>query len=678
VSVSPPPASAVAGPTPLHTLRAVFGFADFRPHQQDIVEHVIAGGDAFVLMPTGGGKSLCYQIPTLHRSGVGIVVSPLISLMKDQVDALRANGVRAAFYNSSLDPADARRVLDQLHAGELDLLYVAPERLMTAAFLDRLAGTAEGSATSGRAAMTAPADPSAEDHSVEVALIAIDEAHCVSQWGHDFRPEYIELGRLRDRFPGVPILACTATADPETRDDVRSRLGLSEAPVYVAGFDRPNIRYTVRDKKKPHEQLLTFIGLHRGESGIVYCLSRKRTEEVAERLRDAGIEAAAYHAGLDPDERRRVQEAFQGDETHVVVATVAFGMGIDKPDVRFVVHYDLPKSVESYYQETGRCGRDGSPAEALLLFGLGDAALVRALIEGGRRRRDPADGDRSGWEEEPARDPERVRIELHKLNAMIGLAEAQICRRRVLLGYFGERLETDCGNCDVCLDPPERYDATEHAQMALSCVYRVGQRFGAGHVADVLRGAETERISTLGHDRLSTYGIGADLSRDAWLSLLRQLVHLGYLSQDMASYSVLKLTPAARRLLRGDEELVLARPRVRPISVGARRSAGRTAAAADLSAADAALFDRLRELRRRLAEQASVPAYVVFADATLREMAVARPADEAALLAVNGVGATKLQRYGRSFLDAIAFESQSDAVDAGSGPEAADTEHPAP
>ncbi|MBM3148018.1 MAG: RecQ family ATP-dependent DNA helicase, partial [Actinobacteria bacterium] len=395
--------SAVAGPTPLHTLRAVFGFADFRPHQQEIVEHVIAGGDAFVLMPTGGGKSLCYQIPALHRPGVAIVVSPLISLMKDQVDALRANGVRAACYNSSLDQADARRVLDQLHAGELDLLYVAPERLMTAAFLDRLAGrhSPEGgvvarAASADPTASPATSGPAAQRAAVPVALFAIDEAHCVSQWGHDFRPEYIELGRLRDMFPGIPILACTATADPETREDVRRRLGLADAPLHVAGFDRPNIRFTVRDKKKPHEQLLAFLALHAGESGIVYCLSRRRTEEVAARLRAAGVQAAAYHAGLEPEERRRVQESFQRDETHVVVATVAFGMGIDKPDVRFVVHHDLPKSVESYYQETGRCGRDGLPAEALLLYGLGDVALVRALIEGGGRRQATARVDGAG------------------------------------------------------------------------------------------------------------------------------------------------------------------------------------------------------------------------------------------------------------------------------------------
>jgi ATP-dependent DNA helicase RecQ len=660
----------VAGPTPLHTLRQVFGYPEFRPQQQEIIEHVIAGGDAFVLMPTGGGKSLCYQLPALHRSGVGIVVSPLISLMKDQVDALRASGVRAAYYNSSLEAAEARRVLAALHAGELDLLYMAPERLMTPGFLARL-----------------------QDDCL-VALFAVDEAHCVSQWGHDFRPEYTELGRLRGLFPDVPIFACTATADPETRQDVRVRLGLADAPMYVAGFDRPNIRYTVRDKHRPLEQLLAFLRLHAGESGIVYCLSRKRTEQVAEQLGEAGVNAAAYHAGLDAPRRRRVQEAFQQDEIHVVVATVAFGMGIDKPDVRFVVHYDLPKNLESYYQETGRSGRDGLPAEALLLFGLGDAALTRALIEGGTQRRvkaapelDP-DDDRppplddwqpptdeggapaEGWPA-PAndgpvpRDSERVRIELHKLNAMIGFAEALQCRRRVLLGYFGETLEADCGNCDVCLDPPERYDATEHAQMALSCVFRVGQRFGAAHVADVLRGAETERIARLGHDRLSTYGVGADLSRETWLGLLRQLVHLGYLTQDVGDYSVLKLTRAARALLRGEEELVLAKPRVRVAAASKRRkSAGRRGGAtgaefAELSTADAALFERLRALRHRLAEEAHVPAYVVFSDATLREMAVSRPAGEAELLEVSGVGAAKLERFGATFLAAISEQDSA-------------------
>ena len=534
------PAPAPTGPaaTPRSAravLRDVFGFAEYRPDQEEIVDHLVAGGDAFVLMPTGGGKSLCYQLPAIVRPGTGVVVSPLISLMKDQVDALRAAGVSAAAYNSSLEAGEARSVLRALHAGELDLLYVAPETLMTGGFLERLRGLADG----------ADGDPGGAG----VALFAIDEAHCVSQWGHDFRPEYVQLGQLRELFPGVPIMACTATADPETRDDVRERLGLSDAAVYVTGFDRPNIRYTVVEKREPLHQLLQFLAAHEGESGIVYCLSRKRTEEVADKLRTHGVNAAAYHAGLPADERRRVQDAFARDEVHIVVATVAFGMGIDKSDVRFVVHHDLPKTVESYYQETGRSGRDGLPAEALLLFGLGDAAVVRSLIEGGGRGRGGFGGD-----EEVARDPERVRIETHKLNAMVGYADGLSCRREALLGYFGEPYPAPCGNCDICLEPPETFDATEQARMALSCVYRLWERdgfgYGVGYVIDVLRGSENEKILARGHDALSTYGIGAELSRDHWQSLIRQLIHRGYLVQDIARYSALRLTEAARPLLR--------------------------------------------------------------------------------------------------------------------------------
>ena len=598
--------NSLPSPTSLHhTLKTVFGYDTFRPYQEEIVRGIIRGEGAFVLMPTGGGKSLCYQIPSLHRAGVGIIVSPLISLMKDQVDALTANGVAAACYNSSLKEVEARRTLARFHSGELDLLYVAPERLMSDSFLERLQG-------------------------MEIALFAIDEAHCVSQWGHDFRPEYIQLGRLRQLFPSVPLLALTATADPQTRVDIIERLGLGGAGCYVAGFDRPNIRYTVVEKQKPLQQLLGFLTGRPDEAGIVYALSRKRVEEVAEKLKAAGFPAAAYHAGLPDRERNRVQEAFQRDDLRIVVATVAFGMGIDKPNVRFVVHYDLPKNIESYYQETGRAGRDSLPAEALLLFGYGDIAISRGLIESGGN-------------------PEQNRIELQKLNAMIGMAEALTCRRRVLLGYFGEQLEEDCGNCDICLNPPERFDATEEARKALSCVFRVGQRFGMGHVIEVLRGSHSQRITSLGHDRLSTYGIGREISQDAWGSLIRQLIHLGYLMQDMGNYSVLRLTAKARPLLKGEESLSLARPRVR--IAAAKQPAKR--GSRDKLVYDAALFQELRSLRKRLADEQQVPPFVIFGDATLIEMAAYRPSDAKELVRINGVGAHKLGRYGEQFLQVI-------------------------
>ncbi|GAM09012.1 ATP-dependent DNA helicase RecQ [Geobacter sp. OR-1] len=592
---------------PRHTLQTVFGYHDFRPFQEEIVTRVINGGDSFVLMPTGGGKSLCFQIPALHRPGVAIVVSPLISLMKDQVDSLKENGVAAAAYNSSMGEAEARQVLARLHAGELDLLYVAPERLMSESFLERL-------------------------REIPIALFAIDEAHCVSQWGHDFRPEYVALGRLRGLFPGIPLIALTATADLQTRNDIMERLGLRDAQLYITGFDRPNIRYTVVEKRKPFQQLQEFLGTRPKEAGIVYALSRKRVEEVAAKLREIGVEAAAYHAGLADRERSRVQEAFLRDDIRVVVATVAFGMGIDKPNVRFVVHYDLPKNIESYYQETGRAGRDGLAAEALLLFGYGDIAISRSLIESGTN-------------------PEQVRIELHKLSAMIGFAEAGSCRREALLGYFGQRLEEPCANCDLCLDPPDSFDATEEARKALSCVYRVGQRFGTGHVIEVLRGAKTERIRQLGHDRLSTYGIGSHLATETWGSIIRQLIHRGYLEQDLANFSVLKLTQAALPLLRGEEQLILAKPRVKiaPVKKEPRRKAGSPA----VGEYDEDLFQALRALRKRLADSQGVPPYVIFSDATLAAMAAERPADSDAMLRVSGVGIQKLGRYGAAFLEVI-------------------------
>ncbi|MEI7813876.1 MAG: DNA helicase RecQ [Coriobacteriia bacterium] len=602
-------ARATAADPPVQILSSVFGYSEFRSHQREIIDHIIAGGSAFVLMPTGGGKSLCFQVPALLREGTAIVVSPLISLMKDQVDALRANGVAAAYLNSSQSGTESSSVVAALKAGELDLLYVAPERLMLDGFLDLL-------------------------RTVKIALFAVDEAHCVSQWGHDFRPDYVGLGRLPQLFQGIPFIALTATADDQTREDVRERLHLGDAPIFVAGFDRPNIRYTVAEKRSAPQQLERFIAERPGDSGIVYALSRKRVQQVAARLRANGVAAAPYQAGLPALERTRVQDAFLRDEVRVVVATVAFGMGIDKPDVRFVVHYDMPKNIEGYYQETGRAGRDGLPAEALCLYGLQDVVTARMLIESGSAA-------------------EQVRIELHKLNAMIGFSEATTCRRRVLLGYFGEPSEKDCGNCDVCLDPPQLYDATVDAQKALSAVYRTGQRFGIGHVIDVLRGHATEKVSQWDHDQLTVFGVGADSSADEWTAVIRQLIHHGYLRQDIAAFSALKLTDTARPVLQGDVELRFARARAKAPKAG--RSASRPAAV-DGMEVDEPLFDRLRELRRKLAAEQGVPAYVVFADRSLADMAARRPSTRDEFLDCHGVGAAKLERYADVFLAAIAGE----------------------
>lgn len=589
--------------SPRQTLKRVFGYDAFRPLQQEIIEGLIAGQDAFVLMPTGGGKSLCYQIPALHREGVAIVISPLISLMKDQVDALKANGVSAAFYNSSLGSREARQVLAKLHAGELDLLYIAPERLLSDGFLERL-------------------------EEIPIALFAIDEAHCISQWGHDFRPEYTQLGRLRQLFPGIPLIALTATAEAHTRRDILQQLQIDPARSFVSGFDRPNIRYTVLEKSRPEDQLRGFLQQHEGEAGIVYCLSRKRVEKVAQMLIDRGYNAAAYHAGLAAGERKRVQAEFLRDDIQIIVATIAFGMGIDKSNVRFVVHFDIPKNIESYYQETGRAGRDGLASEALLLFGFGDVAIARGLIE-------------------KSPNPERVRIESHKLNAMVGFAQALSCRRQVLVGYFGDSI-ADCGNCDICLNPPEMLNVTEDAQKALSCIYRLRQRFGMAYVIDVLRGSEKERILRLGHHTLSTYGIGADQPVDYWRSLLRHLVHQGFLSQDVGDFSVLKLLEPARALLKGENELWMARPRLK--AVAEKKAPRRKAGEIDY---DKELFERLRRLRKTLADEANVPPYVVFSDASLAEMAEQQPQSESDMLAIHGVGAKKMERYGTLFLDEI-------------------------
>ena len=591
--------------TPTETLSQIFGYKDFRPYQQEVIEALIDGHDLFVLMPTGGGKSLCYQIPALHRPGVAIVASPLISLMKDQVDALNANGVRAAFYNSSLKAAEARKTLARLHDNSLDLLYVAPERLMSDSFIERM-------------------------QDIKIALFAIDEAHCISQWGHDFRPEYRQLGRLRQLLPGPPIIALTATADPHTREDILKGLGLTGARTFVTGFDRPNIRYTVVDKIKAAAQLRDFLAAHPGEEGIVYALSRKRVEAIANDLNKAGISAAAYHAGLSDDVRQEAQNAFQHDDIQVIVATVAFGMGIDKSNVRFVVHYDLPKNIESYYQETGRAGRDGLSAEALLFFGYGDIVIARSLIEQGYNQ-------------------ERKRIELHKLNSMVAFGEAQSCRRRILLGYFGDKLGRDCGNCDICLNPPQQIDVTEEARKALSCVYQVGQRFGMGHILEVLRGSKNQRLIQLGHDRLSTYGIGADRPREFWAALLRHLINQGFLLQDIANYSILSLTGEAGPLLRGEQAFIMPEPRLRaPV----KKEKSRRKPVGDREY-DQNLFEKLRKLRKEIAVELGVPPFVVFSDTSLVEMAALRPRNDGEMLDITGVGKYKLEHYGPRFLKVL-------------------------
>lgn len=584
-------------------LETIFGFKQFRPLQKEIIESLTSGRNNFVLMPTGGGKSLCYQIPALLREGVAIVVSPLISLMEDQINALRNNGVPAAYYNSSLSGDDARKVLAQFHQGKLKLLYVAPERLMSNSFIERLMD-------------------------IKIALFAIDEAHCVSQWGPDFRPEYLQLGRLRNIFQDIPCIALTATADKQTREDIRNVLQLQSADFHLGSFNRPNIRYSVLEKHQPFKQLCRFLESHRDQSGIIYCLSRKRVDEIAEKLTALGYRASPYHAGLSTDKRRATQDAFQRDNVDIIVATVAFGMGIDKPNVRFIVHYDLPKNIEAYYQETGRAGRDNLPAEALLLYGLGDIAIARSLIE----RNNNA---------------EQRRIELHKLNCMTAFAEAQTCRRRVMLNYFDETLSHNCNNCDVCESPPETYDATEDARKALSCVFRVRQRFGVSHIIDVLRGSDNTRIKNMRHDQLSTYSIGDHLSQQEWHSIFRQLIHLGFIEQDLANYSVLKLTGQATPLLRGEIALQLAKPRIK------LKKSKEKPKKSVYENYDKTLFEELRQLRKKLADRANVPPFIIFSDASLIEMTVKMPKDNLSFLAINGVGQKKLERYGEDFLDLL-------------------------
>nr|WP_246119476.1 DNA helicase RecQ [Cellulomonas massiliensis] len=599
-------------------LQRVWGYDAFRGEQAAIVETVVAGGDALVLMPTGGGKSLCYQVPALVRPGTGIVVSPLIALMQDQVDALSAVGVRAGFLNSTQAPHERRAVEQAYLAGELDLLYLAPERLRvpeTAALLDQ-----------GR-----------------IALFAIDEAHCVSQWGHDFRPDYLALSVLHERWPDVPRIALTATATDATRQEIAERLQLTGARQFVASFDRPNIQYRIVPKDNPRAQLLELLRAeHPGDAGIVYCLSRASVEQTAEFLSAQGIPALPYHAGLDRQVRARNQARFLREDGVVMVATIAFGMGIDKPDVRFVAHLDLPKSVEGYYQETGRAGRDGLPSTAWLAYGLADVVQQRRLI-------DSSEGDAA----------HRRRLTQH-LDAMLALCETVGCRRVQLLAYFGQPAEP-CGNCDTCLAPPESWDGTVAAQKLLSTVVRLeqrGQRYGVGHVVDVLRGKQTPRVRQLGHDELSTFGIGADLSDGDWRGVVRQLLAAELLGVDTDGYGTLQLAPASGDVLRGEREVRLRRETAR----AARRGGGdrrRSAAAADVPAEDVEVFERLRAWRAAAAKEQGVPAYVVFHDATLREIAARRPADLAALGTVTGVGAAKLDRYGEGLLAALSGDASA-------------------
>ncbi|EJN00833.1 DNA helicase RecQ [Herbaspirillum sp. YR522] len=598
----------------LHVLETVFGYSSFRGQQGEIVRHVASGGDALVLMPTGGGKSLCYQVPSLLREGVGVVVSPLIALMQDQVDALDEVGVRAAFLNSSQSFDEAMQIERRLRQGDLDVLYVAPERLMTQRCLDLL-------------------------DSIKIGLFAIDEAHCVSQWGHDFRPEYIKLSILHERFPQVPRIALTATADAQTRAEIVHRLQLEQAQQFVSSFDRPNIRYQIVEKGNGRKQLLDFIkSEHAEDAGIVYCLSRKKVDETAEFLRSEGLNALAYHAGMDAQARSTNQSRFLREDKIVMVATVAFGMGIDKPDVRFVCHLDLPKSIEGYYQETGRGGRDGLPADAWMAYGLQDVVQQRRMIE------------------ESEADEDFKRVLRTKLDAMLGLCETMHCRRVRILNYFGQQA-TPCGNCDICMSPPVSFDATVQVQKLLSTVYRVEQRFAAGHVLDVLRGIDGDRVKQWRHDQLSVFGIGSDVGEAEWRALLRQVIAIGLLTVDHENYSSLKLTDAARPVLKGEQKIQLRQYQkpVRPKRSSTQRSGF---VETDLTPQEQALFDKLRWWRVETAREHNVPAYVIFHDATMREIAKARPSSIDDLRHVTGVGEKKLETYGAQLIALIAAFSQ--------------------
>lgn len=607
--------------SPQFLLQTIFGYHHFRDEQENIIDHVIAGGDALVLMPTGGGKSLCYQIPALIRPGVAIVVSPLISLMQDQVATLLQLGIRAAFLNSSLSADQARQVMAQIQRLELDLLYVAPERLLMPHFLEFL-------------------------KTIPLALFAIDEAHCVSQWGHDFRPEYIGLSVLHEQFPTVPRLALTATADGPTRREIITRLHLENAGIFVTGFDRPNIRYRVVRKDNAQRQLLRFLhNEHPQDAGIIYCLSRKKVEQTAEWLQLQGWSAFPYHAGLDHHIRQQHQERFFREEGVIIVATIAFGMGIDKSNVRFVAHLDLPKSLEAYYQETGRAGRDGLPADAWMTYGLEDVVLLKKILAASEA------------------DETHKRLEQHKLEAMLGYCETTACRRQVLLAYFGDTLEQPCGNCDTCLEPVATFDGTEIAQKALSCVYRTGQRFGVHYVIEVLLGKTNERIERFGHQHLSTFGIGQELTKDQWHSVFRQLIATGFILVDIEGYGGLQLTENARPLLRSERRIRL-RQDIAPAKSPAKPF-DRVTKTASFNGTDAILWQALRTKRLELALGQNVPPYVIFHDSTLVEMVQQRPDNLTAFAHLSGIGQRKLQRYGPIFLEVLATHAlqYEDALD---------------